>query len=165
MKSAVTLALLLAAAAAGASQLHATPVAQPFTPPRQLVYFGHVKSVTPQGKGFLVRVDPAQYLSGQTANRAAIEDGVIPPGDVVPNDHYVRDEGHRLLTYSMAATGHVTVLTYRGGIRQTPISVAELGQIVKGRNPRKRRLFEPKNGFWIRVASARALALDQQYLP
>jgi hypothetical protein len=163
MKPAVAIAILLAAV--GASQLRAAPAAQPFTPPRQLVFFGYVKAVTPQGKGFLLRVDPAQYLSGETANRAAIADGVIPPGDVVPNDHYIRDEGHRLLTYSIAPSAHVTVLTYRDGIRQTRIPVAELGQIVKGRNPRQRRLFEPKNGFWIRVASDRALSLDQQYSP
>jgi hypothetical protein len=163
MKPAVLLAVLLAAV--GASQLRAATGAQPFTPPRQLVLFGYAKGVTPQGKGFLVRVDPAEYLSGETANRAAIEDGVIAPGDVVPNDHYIRDEGHRLLTYRIAAGARVTVLTYSGGIRQTRIPVAELAQIVKGRNPRKRHLFEPKNGFWIRVASDRALSLDQQYSP
>jgi hypothetical protein len=163
MKPAVVLAVLLAAV--GASQLRAATGAQPFTPPRQFVFFGYAKAVTPQGKGFLVRVDPAEYLSGETANRAAIEDGVIAPGDVVPNDHYIRDEGHRLLTYRIAAGARVTVLTYSGGIRQTRIPVAELAQIVKGRNPRKRHLFEPKNGFWIRVASDRALSLDQQYSP
>jgi hypothetical protein len=163
MKPAVVLAVVLAAV--GASQLRAAPSAQPFTPPRQLVFFGYAKAVTLQGKGFLLRVDPAQYLSGETANRAAIEDGVIPPGDVVPNDHYIRNEGRRLLTYRIAAGAHVTVLTYQGGIRQTRIPVAELGQIVKGRNPGKRHLFEPKNGFWVRVASDRALSLDQQYSP
>jgi hypothetical protein len=163
MKLAALIALLLAAA--GASQLHAAPGAQPFAPPRQLIVFGYVKSVTPQGKDFLLRIDPAQYLSGETANRAAIADGVIPPGDVVPNDHYIRDEGHRVLTYSIAASAHVTVLTYQSGIRQTRILVSELGQIAKGRNPRKRRLFGAKNGFWVRVENDRAVALDQQYSP
>jgi hypothetical protein len=40
----------------------------------------------------------ADYLSGETANRAAIADKVIPPGDVVSNDHYIRDEAHKVLT-------------------------------------------------------------------
>jgi hypothetical protein len=36
---------------------------------------------------------------------------------------------------------------------------------VKSKNPNHRHLFEPKNGFWIRLASETALALDQQYSP
>ena len=138
----------------------------PFAPPRQIVFFGRVKSLTGSGSRFVMRVDPAVVLSGVTANRAAVEDKVIAPGEVVPNDGYVRDEGHRLLSYLVPRTAHVTVITNPGtGPRATPISVAELAQIVKGRNPNKRPLFEPNNGFWIRVAGDRTLALDQQYSP
>jgi hypothetical protein len=136
------------------------------TPPRELVLFGYAKSVTKQGARFELRVDPAAYLSGETANRAAIEDGVIPPGDVVPNDHYIRNEGHKLLTYRVPTSARVTVLTNDGrGPRSTRIPVSELAQIVKGRNPKHRKLFEPKNGFWIRVASDTVRAMDQQYSP
>ncbi|MBM2823658.1 MAG: hypothetical protein HW413_2404 [Thermoleophilia bacterium] len=139
---------------------------QPPMPPRQIVFFGYVKSLTRSGARYVMRVDPAALLSGVTANRAAIEDKVIAPGDVVPNDYYVRDEGHKLLTYLVPSTAHVTVLTNPGtGPRATPISVAELAQIVKGKNPKKRPLFEPKNGFWIRVQGDTVRALDQQYTP
>ena len=139
----------------------------PFGAPRELVLYGHVKSLTRKGSGFELRFDPADFLSGETANRAAIEDKVIPPGDVVPNDHYIRDEGHRLLTYRVPATAHVTVVTNpgNGGIRATAISVSELAQIVRGRNPEHRALFEPKNPFWIAVALDTVRSLDQQYSP
>ena len=46
-----------------------------------------------------MRFDPAWFLSGETANRAAAEDGAVPPGQPVPNDNYRVEEGHRLLTY------------------------------------------------------------------
>jgi len=135
-------------------------------PPRQIVFFGYVTSLTRSGARHVMRVDPAAVLSGVTANRAAVEDKVIAPGEVVPNDYYTRDEGHKLVSYLVPSTSHVTVLTNPGTVpRATPISVAELAQIVKGRNPQKRPLFEPKNGFWIRVAGDIALALDQQYTP
>jgi hypothetical protein len=139
----------------------------PFGSPRDTVLFAHVKSVTRKGGHFEMRVDPAWFLSGETANRAAVEDKVIPPGDIVPNDHYIRDESHRLLTYLVPSSAHVTVVTNAGnrGIRATPISVSELAQIVKGKNPRHRTLFEPKNGFWIRVAIDTVRSLDQQYSP
>jgi hypothetical protein len=43
--------------------------------------------------------------------------------------------------------------------------VAEFAQIVQGKNPKHRQLFEPKAGFWLRVASDNVLSLDQQYQP
>jgi hypothetical protein len=139
----------------------------PVGPPRELLLYGHIRSLRRRGRTFELRVDPAEFLSGETANRAAIEDKVIPPGSIVPNDHYIRDPDHRLLTYRVVATAHVTVVTNSGssGITATRIGLAELAQIVGGKNPKHRALFEPKNGFWIRVSNDVALALDQQYSP
>ena len=61
---------------------------------------------------------------------AAAEDGAVEPGEPVPNDNYVVDEGHRLLTYIVPADARVTVLTESP--EGTPISVEELAQIVAG---------------------------------
>jgi hypothetical protein len=134
-------------------------------PPRDIVFYGHVKSLKRAGSGFELRVDPALWLGGLTAQRAAVEDKAIPPGEPVPNDYYIRDEGHRLLTYRVPASARVTVLTYKGGIRGKPISAAEYAALRAGRNPRHIRLFEPKAGFWIRVATDTVRSLDQQYQP
>ena len=86
----------------------------------------------------------------------------------MPNDNYVVDESHRLLTYLVPKTAHVTVLTNEGtkGISATPIAVAELAQIAKGRNPKHRKLFESlDSGVWIRVRIDTVRSLDQQYRP
>ena len=48
-----------------------------------------------KGSDYEVRFDPALFLSGEAANVAAAEDGAVPPGEPVPNDNYVVDEGHR----------------------------------------------------------------------
>jgi len=134
-------------------------------PPRELVLYAHVKSLRRVGSGFELRVDPALWLGGLTAQRAAAEDGAIAPGEPVPNDYYIRDEGHRLLTYRAPASARVTVLTYKGGIHGTPISIGEYAALRAGRNPRHLRLFEPKAGFWIRVAVDTVRSLEQQYQP
>jgi hypothetical protein len=161
-----TLFLGTVAGAVLASSVAAAPTTPSFfSPPRELVYYGHVRAVNRVGGRFELRIDPALWLSGETANRAAVADKVIPPGDVVPNDHYVREEGHRPLIFLASPTARVTVLTYAGKILSTRIGLAELTEIVKSRNPKKRRLFEPKNGFWIRVVGDRAVSLDQQYSP
>jgi hypothetical protein len=136
-----------------------------YSPPRELVLYGHIKSLVRTARGFALRFDPAFWLTGQTANRAAVEDGVIQPGDVVPNDYYIRDEGHRLLTYRVPVGARVTVLT-RGPI-STRITVSELAAILKGRNPRHRALFDRQNGlgYWIGVRMDVVRTLDQQYQP
>ena len=140
-----------------------------YSPPRELVLYGHIRSMTRTGAYYRMRFDPALWLSGTTANRAAVEDGAIPPGDVVPNDYYIRDETHRLLTYRVHSTAWATVITFGGrpDLRSTRIAVSELAQIVKGRNPKRRRLFVPGNrlGFWIRVRVDTVRTLDQQYQP
>jgi hypothetical protein len=132
----------------------------------EIVSYGHIAALTRKGRRFEMRFDPAWWLGGATAARAAAEDGAIRPGEPVPNDYYIVEEGHRLLTYVVPATARVTILT--GGIAATPIAVSELAQIVRGGNPRHRRLLEPRAGFWIRVGDRYpnpVLALDQQYQP
>jgi hypothetical protein len=143
----------------------AAPAAK--TPPRVVVQYAHVKSLRRTGGRFVMRVDPALWLSGVTAYHAALEDKAIAPGDAVANDYYIRDPDHRLLTYRVPTSAHVTVLTRTGSgpIPTTTISVAELAEIVQGKNPKHRRLLEPKAGFWLRVSLDSVFSLDQQYQP
>lgn len=128
--------------------------------------FGHIGSLDAQDDRFELRFDPAWFTSGETANRAAAEDGTVEPGQPVPNDNYVVDEGHRLLTFVVPADAAVTVLT-RGGpgpLGETPITVSELERIVNG--GKHRPLFEPlDSGVWIRTHVDTACSLDQQYRP
>jgi hypothetical protein len=132
--------------------------------PSELVQFGYIKSMTRKGGGYEMRFDPAWFLLGETANVAAAEDGAVEPGEPVPNDNYRLDEGHRLLTYVVPANARVTALT--NGVDGTRITVSELAQLVQGKNPFPRPLFEPiKTGFWIRVRIDTVRSLDQQYLP
>ena len=149
----VLLAALLASGAYAASQSS--------EPGKQLVLYGHAKSVTRVGNRFELRFDPAWWLSGVAAEEAC---GCKP----VPNDHVVVDETHRLLTFVVKKDAHVSVLVRGNRLGTATISVAELAQILQGKNPRHRRLLEPKAGFWIRVLQtypSPVVALDQQYQP
>jgi len=134
----------------------------PFGPPREIVLYAHAKSLLRRGGHWELRIDPAEFLSGLAAQRAAVDDGAIAPGDAVPNDYYTRDESHRLLTFRVAPGAHVTVLTR--GPKATPITVPELARALAGRKIRH-RLFEPQAGYWVRVAGDTVRALDQQYTP
>jgi hypothetical protein len=114
-----------------------------------------------------MRFDPAWFTSGRTANVAAAADGVVSPGEPVPNDNYEIEEGHRLLTYLVAPDARVTVITRHGDPAQlgaTRITVAQLAALVRGDEPVA--LFEPlDSGVWIRVKGDTVCAADQQYRP
>jgi hypothetical protein len=162
-------ALAAAVSALSSTSSPATPAtsAQFFSPPRVLSHFGHIRSLTRKGARYELRFDPAFWLGGATANRAAEEDGVIQPGEGVPNDYYIRDERKRLLTYRVPANARVTVLTTGSrGIRSTRIPAAELAQLVQGRNPKRRQLLGPGPfGVWISVALDTVRSIDEQYRP
>ncbi len=129
--------------------------------PLEHVEFGYIKSLERKSAGYEVTFDPAWFLSGETANKAAAEDGAVAPGEPVPNDHYVVDEGHRLLTYRVSPDAEVTVLA--DSPKGEPITVAELARIVGGKH---KPLWEPiETGFWIRYRIDTVTSLDQQYRP
>lgn len=163
--AAASLVAVAAGAHVSAAPPSASEAAQLVSPPRELAHYGHIRTLRRSGGRYVLRFDPAFWLGGTTADRAAVEDGVIEPGEGVPNDYYVRDESSRLLTYVVPADARATVLTR--GPRNTRVTVRELAEIVKGRNPRGRTLFDPRNdlGYWIRVTLDKVRSLDQQYRP
>jgi hypothetical protein len=127
--------------------------------------FGHIESLQAKGDQYVLRFDPAWFLSGETANTAAAEDGAVQPGEPVPNDNYVVEEGHRLLTFLVQRTARVTVLARTAdGFASKAISVPELAQLVAGNKPVE--LFESlQSGIWLRVHIDTACSIEQQYRP
>ena len=157
-------AAILVAASAGTSALSAASTSAPSAGiPRPMPFYGHVESLVPTrdpGR-YRMQLDPAWWLSGVAGERAC---GCKP----LSNDYYIVDETHQLLTFPIRSDARVLVLVNHGTIGTASISVAELAQIVRGKNPKHRRLQEPKAGFWIRVGSKYpnlVLSLDQQYQP
>jgi hypothetical protein len=128
--------------------------------------YGHIKSLTPKGDHFELRFDPAWFLSGVTASRAKLED---TGSSDVPNDNYVVEEGHRLLTYLVPPNAEITVLSRTGklpgaGFPSTAITASQLAQLLDGKEPVK--LAEPlESGFWMHVNIDTVCSLQQQYRP
>jgi hypothetical protein len=158
-RSLVILAAGIIAVAAAGSTIAALSSSAPAGKPKQMALYGHVKSIAPHGRRLELRFDPALWLTGVAAERAC---GCSP----VPNDYFVVDETHRLLTFVVRRDATVTIVTAHD--YATPITVGELGQIVAGKNPKHRDLLEPKAGFWIRIGARYPnpiVALGQQYQP
>jgi hypothetical protein len=131
--------------------------------PREVVEFGYVKSLKPTGNAFKMRFDPAWLLTGKTANQAALED---TGSSDVPNDSYVVNESPRAYTFIVPANARVRVLTTGANLDGTPITVTQLAQLVAGKNPLPKPLFEQiSTGFWISIRNDKVGSLQQQYHP
>lgn len=130
-------------------------------PPREVVVYGFIRSLKQSGSSYDLRFDPALLLSGKTANQAALED---TGSSDVPNDNYTVNESKRTYLYVVPPTAVVRVLTSGSNLNGTPITVAQLAQLVAGKKPVK--LFEPlDSGIWMRYANDKVESLDQQYHP
>ena len=117
------------------------------------------------GVAVRTKLDPAYWLGGLTAQRAAAQ-----AGQQVDNDYYILDPDHRLLTYKLPANAGATVLTNSsGGIKSTKVPISELAQIVKGKNPKHRPLLETGSvrtlGYWVKTKIDTIVSIDQQYQP
>jgi len=161
-------AILGAGAFASARLWAAAPTATKAAPPplpcdpADFVLYGHIKSMAPRGGAFELHFDPAWFTTGLTASRAKLADTGY--GDV-PNDNYVVEEGHRLLTYILPASARIKVLTQEGGpYPATAITSSELAALVAGQESVK--LWEPLDtGVWINVHNDTVCSVEQQYQP
>jgi hypothetical protein len=134
--------------------------------PRQRIEFGTIRSLKRVGDRYEMSFDPALMLMGETANRAAQEDGVVGPGEPVPNDNYVVNESKRTYTYFVADDAKVTLLVRTTPEKWAPTkeSVSELAKVVAGTSALD--LFEPlDSGTWITVDVDTVRAVYQQYAP
>lgn len=133
--------------------------------PREVVEFGYIKSLKGNAGTlrYRLRFDPAWLLTGKTASRAAFED---TGSSDVPNDSYVVNESTRAYSFIVPANAQVRVLTAGSNLDGTPITVAQLAQLVNGKNPFPKPLFEPiSTGFWISIRNDSVESFQQQYHP
>ena len=130
-------------------------------PPREVVVYGYIRSLKQKGSSYDLRFDPALLLTGKTASQAALED---TGSSDVPNDNYTVNESKRAYLFIVPSRASVRVLTSGSNLNGTPITVAQLAQLVAGQKPVK--LFEPlDSGIWMRYANDQVESLDQQYRP
>ena len=151
MKRALALVATAAAATAATGPARAcSPLLRlpPAAAAGETTLYGHIDSLTRKGKRYVLLFDPAWWLNGITASHAKLQD---TGSRDVPNDYYIVEEGHRLLTYWVPAATPVTVLMR--GACTTRTTVAAVAKSV------------PQAGFWIRVRIDTVHSLDQQYQP
>lgn len=90
--------------------------------PNGTMEFAFLTNVT----GDEIIADYAQWLTGDEANQAAIEDGEIPEGETVPNDYYIRNQNPQLRTLALADNVSVVLPTPEfGSVEITPVTITD----------------------------------------
>lgn len=85
----------------------------------------------------VITADPALMLDGQEARDAAEADGVIQPGEDLPNDFYISNPDPEGFSIGVSPDAEVTVLTFSssGEIIETTIELADLAVAFTGDYP------------------------------
>ena len=131
-------------------------------------HFGYVQSVDASATPATIEIDVAEFLIGEAAKAAAVEDGVIAEGESVPNDYYIRNPAKDFVTLDVAGDVRVTHV-------QCPDSCTEglPGEFdafaAAFDDTGEKTLMDEYRGsqsqYWIIVRDGEVVAIDEQYVP
>lgn len=130
--------------------------------------YGYIQSVDIAADPRTVEFDLAEFLTGDAADRAAVEDGFIEPGEHVDNDYYVRNRNKRLRTVPLASDVRIRLVDwsrccdahidgelepFAAAFRSTPNP--EPGTRYRGAS----------SPYWLTVKTGVVVEIEEQYLP
>lgn len=109
--------------------------------------------------------DVIQWLSGDEANAAALEDGAIEEGDVVPNDYYIRNQNPQLRTRAVTADVDVVLSTWdcRNIPDEKPVVFARFVELFNSPGRCAQNLLH--NPYWLTIENGVIVAIEEQYRP
>jgi hypothetical protein len=158
--------LVLAACGGGDSAPEAGSTLYGGTAIQTAEQFGFIRSVDTSTDPARLEFDEAEWLMGEAAQQAAVQDGQLEPGQPVANDYYVRnlDKGTRVL--EVAPDAAVTAIRCQlcrdgkpGKLTDFLASFSKKGQTY---NDEYRGA---ESQYWLTIEDGRVLAIDEQYRP
>lgn len=128
--------------------------------------FGYIRSVSTAGPAATLAFDEAEFLTGKAAQQAAEQDGVVAPGEPVPNDYYIRNPDKTTRTLRIANGAKITAKRCEPCRHGQPGELEPfLAAFMKGRQT----FADPYRGkysqYWLTIENGEVVAIDEQYLP
>jgi hypothetical protein len=129
-------------------------------------HFGYVADATSDPPA--IDFDIAEFLTGDEASAAAVEDGVLPEGEAVPNDYYVRNEDKTAVELVVASDVAVTHIQcpdsctegLPGDFEAFAASFDETGEKTLADEYRG-----AQSQYWVILQDGEVVAIDEQYVP
>ena len=126
-------------------------------------HIGVLVAVGPAQDPPLVVVDLGRWFTGERARQAAIADGAIMPGEVLPHGGYLRNTTPGWRTVPLDPGAAVTVRGWHHHAGVTSISLDELQRLLRSSRAWAERIRH--DPFWVIVAGGRVTALTEQRYP
>ena len=128
--------------------------------------FGYIRSVSTAGPAATLAFDEAEFLTGDEAQNAAEDDGVVEPGEPVPNDYYISNPDKTTRTLPIATDAKITARRCSlcrngrpGNLDDFLASFMKTGQTYA----------DPYRGaeslYWLTIEDGTVVAIDEQYVP
>ena len=148
--------------APAASPGTASPVSEPAAALADGRHFGYIKAVDPGSRTLVF--DLAEFLTGDEADRAAAEDGMIQPGEHVDNDYYIRNKNTKLRTMPYAADIGVRIVNWPDCCESIDGDIEPFAAAFRPGG--ETDLYHgPSSQYWLTVRDARIVEIEEQYLP
>lgn len=136
--------------------------------------FAYVVAVEASDDGtVVVTADYAQFLTGDEATQAALEDGFIVEGETVPNDYYIVNENPRLRELALDPDAPIVlnacfidgecVTQVRVKIEQWMVLTA--GDMPDGLGEGFQWYGESALPYWLILEGETIIGIEEQYLP
>jgi hypothetical protein len=128
--------------------------------------FGYIRRVSTAGRSATLAFDEAEFLTGDEAQHAAVEDGALSPGEPVSNDYYIRNPDKSTRTLPIATDAEITARRCPLCRNGQPGNVDDfLGSFMnKGQT-----YADPYRGaeslYWLTIEDGTVVAIDEQYVP
>ncbi|MFN8109351.1 MAG: hypothetical protein U0Y82_05840 [Thermoleophilia bacterium] len=150
-------------ATTGLDQPHAVfgqSVASPTLPvPADGRHFGFIRSLEDREGTLTAVFDPAQWLTGAAAQRAARADA-----DEVANDYYIHNEDRSTMRLPVAAGATVTIVTPTS-MAGRPSTLGHLVRTFSGGRPGGTLRQGPGSAYWLTVRGGTVTSIKEQYRP
>jgi hypothetical protein len=128
--------------------------------------FGFIRSVDTSTEPATLEFDEAEWLTGEAAQKAAVEDGQLEPGQPVANDYYIRNTDKATRVLEVGPDTAVTATRCqlcRGG---KPGNVADfLASFSRKGQTYNDDYRGAESQYWLTIEDGRVLAIDEQYRP
>ena len=125
--------------------------------------FGNIKSVDAANSELVF--DLEQFFSGDAADKAAQEDGVIGPGEHVDNDVYIRNVNPLLRTVPISPSVDIELIQWSNCCdHMFSPTLARFAQAFPGPDPDE-DFRGPASPYWLTVENGVIVKVEEQYLP
>ena len=125
---------------------------------------GYIDKVWESGGKRYISIDYAQMLTGEEARQAAIDAGVIQPGDYLDNDYFIVNDNPRKREFTVTATATFATSTFGGGGLDQPTTWAQFKSFWSASPPAGgEHLHELP--WWIERTGGEVVSIEEQYLP